>query len=264
MKRKILIVDDSQAILGVTETYLTKNGYDVKTATNGEEAFDIIRRTPYPVVFTDIKMPKMNGIELIEKIKNTYPMIRVIIGTGYVDFKYGLTAFTNGAETIIFKPYNYPKLLEIVENCFKFLDDWELKLKELQEMKGEKEPNPEGTETVLYADDDEKVKNFSKFNLEKQGYTFLSVSNGAEGLAMMDKAKDIDLIMTSAKLSDMNGMELYKVYKKINPKIRVLYIVSYKEEIIFEDDVLHEDDAYIYSPFTQKILTKAVRKTLDE
>jgi len=263
MRKKILIVDDSQAILRVTETYLKKNGYDVETATNGEEAFDIIRRTPYPVVFTDIKMPKMDGIKLIEKIKSTYPMIRVIIGTGYVDFKYGLTAFTNGAETIIFKPYDYQKLLSVIENCFKFLDEWEIKLKELQEMKGEQETSSEGTETILYIDDDERVRNFSKFNLEKFGYKFYSASDGEESLSLIDKAKEINLIMTSAKLSDMYGKDLYKKFKKVNPEIKVLYIVSYKEGIIFEDNILHEDDDYIYSPFTQKILTKTVRKTLD-
>ena len=126
MKRKILIVDDSKSIISVLEDYLVKEGFEVITAFDGEEAFKIIEKRPIPVVFTDIQMPKMNGIELIEKIKSTYPMIRVIIGTGYVDFKYGLSAFTNGAETIIFKPYDLPKLKETIDRSFEFLDTWKL------------------------------------------------------------------------------------------------------------------------------------------
>lgn len=264
MKRKILIVDDSSAILSVLEDFLSGEGFEVTTAMNGEEAFDIIKKNPIPVVFTDIQMPKMNGIELIEKIKSTYPMIRVIIGTGYVDFKFGLSAFTNGAETILFKPYDLFQLKETIEKSFAFLDTWEIKLKELQEMKKEPEEIPGGHETILYIDDDEKVKGFAKFNLEKLGYNFISVSNGIEALSLIKNAENINLLITSVKLKDMTGKDIYQNFKRANPNLKVLYVVSYKEEQIFEDDVLHEEDNYIYFPFTQKVLTKAVRKSLDE
>ena len=128
----------------------------------------------------------------------------------------------------------------------------------------EKEEIPSGTETILYIDDDEKVKGFSKFALEKLGYNFISVSNGIEAFSLIKNAENIDLILTSVKLKDMSGKDIYKNFKKANPNIKVLYVVSYKEEHIFEHDVLHESDNYIYFPFTQKVLTKAVRKTLDE
>lgn len=263
MKRKILIVDDSDLILKLLYDYLTSSGFEVMTAKDGKEAFDLIRKKPIPVVFTDIQMPNMNGIELIEKIKSTYPMIRVIIGTGYVDFKYGLSAFTNGAETILFKPYDLEKLKSTIEKSFDFLDHWEIKLKELQEFKKDSDKIPSGSETILYIDDDKIVKNFAKYNLEKFGYKFLSANNGNEALSLKKNIQDINLLITSVKLSDMTGKNIFQNFKKINPSIKVLYIVSYKEEHIFEDDVLHENDDYIYFPFTQKILLNNVRKTLD-
>ncbi|MBN2280543.1 MAG: response regulator [Candidatus Marinimicrobia bacterium] len=263
MKRRILIVDDSKTVLALLENFLVKQGYEVVIANNGKEAFDLIRKRPIPVVFTDIKMPEMNGIELIEKIKETYPMIRVIMGTGYVDFKYGLSAFTNGAEDILFKPYDLAKLKAIVERSFDFLDQWEMRLKELQELKKDTEGVLGGQETILYVDDDEKVKSFAKFALEKVGYNFINAANGLEALGNIESAKDIHLIITSVKLSDMNGKDIVKTFLNANPAIKVLYIVSYKEEQIFEDDVLHESDDYIYFPFTQKLLYKAVREVLD-
>ena len=264
MKRKILIVDDSPAILELLENFLTRQGFTVYKAANGEEAINLIRKSPIPVVFTDIKMPIMNGIELIEKIKSTYPMIRVIIGTGYVNFKYGLSAFTNGAETILFKPYDLSKLKKTIDRAFKFLDQWEVTLKELQEFQKEKETLKRGDETILFVDDNEKATDFARFNLVKQGYEFLVAKTGREAMELVAETTDPpDLLITSVKLEDMYGKELYKHLKNSLPNLKILYLVSYREEIIFEDNVLHENDNYIYYPFTKKILLKMTRNTLD-
>ncbi len=265
MKRKILVVDDNESTLNLLNVFLTQKGYEVTLAKDGIEAFDLIRKRPFPVVITDIKMPRMNGIELIEKIKNTYPMIRVIITTGHVKFQYGLSAFTNGAETIIFKPFDFQKLDEAIQRSFEFLDQWEIKLKELQEYNKEEEEIPKGNETVLFVDNDEKIKGFAEFNLKQNGYRFLGAQNGNDALDMTEKLDTpVDLLITSVKLEDMYGKELFEELKRQYPDTKLLYLVSYKEDIIFEDNVLHEEDGYIYNPFTKKVLLKEVRKKLDQ
>ncbi len=265
MRKKILVVDDNESALNLLKVFLTQNGYEVTLARDGKEAFDLIRKRPFPLVITDIKMPRMDGIKLIEKIKNTYPMIRVIMITGHVKFRYGLSAFTNGAETIIFKPFDFDKLKHAIERSFEFLDQWERTLKELQELKKGKEEIPGGNETVLFVDNDKKIVDFAKFNLTKNGYRFLAAENGNDALDSAEKLDGgIDLLITSVKLEDMYGKELFEELKRQYPQLKLLYLVSYKEDIIFEDDVMHEEDDYIYSPFTQKVLLKEVRKKLDK
>jgi len=263
--KNIIFVDDEKQILKSLKRvfYPMRKEWNVRLFSSTNEALIEVEKGETDVIFTDIQMPIMNGIELIEKIKSTYPMIRVIIGTGYINFKYGLAAFTNGAETILFKPYDLKKLEETIEKSFGFLDQWEIKLRELQELKKDKEKIPGGSETVLYVDDDEKTRNFSKFNLEKKGYEFLYAADGGEALQLAENNGAVDLLITSVKLKDMYGKDLYKKIKFGNTGLKVLYIVSYKENVIFEDNVLHEDDDYIYFPFTRKVLTKAVRRALD-
>ncbi len=263
MKKKILLVEDSKPTLNLLNNFFSERGFNVQTASNGKEALNIIRKKPIPLVITDIKMPEMDGIELIEKIKSSYPMIKVILTTGFVDFKYGLSAFTNGAETIIFKPFDFEKLISAVDKTFDFLEEWELKLKELQELKSKDDTNPGGNETILFADSDEQVVNFAKFNLEKKGYNFISAKSG-KAVIKQQLPDTLDLLITTVKLPDLYGKDLYKMLRDDFPKLKVLYLVSYKEETIFNDNVLHENDDYIYFPFTQKILLNAIRKVLDE
>ena len=85
MDNKLLLVDDEEGIRKVLGIALSDAGYTVFTAKDGEEALDIFRKEIPPIVLTDIKMPGMDGIELLQKIKQENPDTEVIMITGHGD-----------------------------------------------------------------------------------------------------------------------------------------------------------------------------------
>jgi signal transduction histidine kinase/FixJ family two-component response regulator len=112
MDNKLLLVDDEEGIRKVLGISLTDLGYQVLTAENGEEALEIFRRENPPIVLTDIKMPVMDGIELLRKIKDESPDSEVIMITGHGDMDLAIKSLKYRAIDFVTKPIN-DDILEI-------------------------------------------------------------------------------------------------------------------------------------------------------
>jgi signal transduction histidine kinase/FixJ family two-component response regulator len=112
MTNKLLLVDDEEGIRKVLGISLTDLGYQVLTAENGEEALEIFRRENPPIVLTDIKMPVMDGIELLRKIKDESPDAEVIMITGHGDMDLAIKSLKYRAIDFVTKPIN-DDILEI-------------------------------------------------------------------------------------------------------------------------------------------------------
>jgi signal transduction histidine kinase/FixJ family two-component response regulator len=106
MDKKILLVDDEEDIRDVLDISLSDLGYEVFTAKNGEEAFQIFRNVNPPIVLTDIRMPIMDGIELLQKIKKENTDTEVIMITGHGDMDLAIKSLKYEATDFITKPIN--------------------------------------------------------------------------------------------------------------------------------------------------------------
>ena len=106
MDKKILLVDDEEDIRDVLDISLSDLGYKVFTAKNGEEAFQIFRNVNPPIVLTDIRMPIMDGIELLQKIKKENTDTEVIMITGHGDMDLAIKSLKYEATDFITKPIN--------------------------------------------------------------------------------------------------------------------------------------------------------------
>lgn len=104
MAAKVLLVDDEKGIRRVLGIALADRGYKVFTAAGAEEALDIFRETEPPIVLTDIKMPGMDGIELLQKIKQEIPDTEVIMITGHGDMDLAIQSLKYEATDFITKP----------------------------------------------------------------------------------------------------------------------------------------------------------------
>ncbi len=101
---KILLVEDEEAIVRVLARSLKYDGYEVVTAANGQEGLDVFHQEAPDIVLTDIKMPVMDGLELLKKIKSIRPETEVIIITGHGDLDSSIEALQHDASDFINKP----------------------------------------------------------------------------------------------------------------------------------------------------------------
>ena len=106
----ILLVDDEKDIRDVLEISLADSGYDVHMAENGDEGLRLFKEIRPPIVLTDIKMPVMDGIELLRKIKHENPETEVIMITGHGDMDLAIESLKNEATDFITKPINVDAL----------------------------------------------------------------------------------------------------------------------------------------------------------
>ena len=106
MKNQILLVDDEEDIRDVLHLSLSDMGYEVCEAENGDEALRIFKETQPPIVLTDLKMPNMDGIELLQKIKRENPETEVIMITGHGDMDLAIRSLKYKATEFITKPIN--------------------------------------------------------------------------------------------------------------------------------------------------------------
>ncbi|MDY0040700.1 MAG: hybrid sensor histidine kinase/response regulator [Desulforhabdus sp.] len=104
MHEKILLVDDEDGIRKVLGISLADSGFEVFTASSGEEALGIFRLEHPPIVLTDIKMPGMDGVELLRKIKQESPDTEVIMITGHGDMDLAISSLQADAADFVTKP----------------------------------------------------------------------------------------------------------------------------------------------------------------
>jgi signal transduction histidine kinase len=116
--KKILIVDDEDVIRDVCRRSLEKLGFSVETAENGVMALEKMRAASIDIVFSDIKMPIMTGVELLEAIKRDYPHTEVIMMTAFATVENAIAAMKKGAYDFILKPIKPDQIRMAVEKCF--------------------------------------------------------------------------------------------------------------------------------------------------
>jgi len=107
---RILIVDDEEAIREVVSTLLTAQGYHCKTAGNGEEAIRAMRESSFDLVLSDLVMPGVDGLKLIEMVRGYDADIPVIMVTAMHDISTAIEAMRRGAYDYILKPFEKEQL----------------------------------------------------------------------------------------------------------------------------------------------------------
>ncbi len=121
-KPQVLVIDDDAVVGRSFDRVLTEKGYEVSTVRSGEEALETINNAEFDVVFTDIRMPGMDGLEVAERIKARCPWTPVVVITGYGTPDNEARASVLGVNGFVHKPLT-PEIIESV--TLKALDDSE-------------------------------------------------------------------------------------------------------------------------------------------
>ncbi len=113
---RVLVVDDDASLRKVVSQVLTEDGHDVTTALNAENAYGLFQEHPFPLVFSDIRMGNMSGIELLQLIKGHSPDTEVIIMTSNATADNTIAALRAGAYDYLLKPFEDIDLISSVAN----------------------------------------------------------------------------------------------------------------------------------------------------
>ena len=120
MDQRILIVDNEPDFLRLMTSTLMEDGYEVDVARDGTEGLNIIDNQVVDLVLSELSMPKMNGLELMEKIRMKYPALPFIIMTGAGSIEQAVAAIKKGAYDYITKPFDLKKIRLIIKRALEY------------------------------------------------------------------------------------------------------------------------------------------------
>jgi putative nucleotidyltransferase with HDIG domain len=133
MEKSILVVDDEESIRQIAKDFLGSEGFEVDVAEDGSTALEKIKTGRYDLVLSDIKMPEMDGLELINQVHKVDPHLITILMTGFGSLESAQVALKEGAYDYILKPFHLVELRQAVERAFdrRQLQEENIRLKEL-------------------------------------------------------------------------------------------------------------------------------------
>ncbi len=117
--KTIIIVDDDKSILQVFSRILQKQGYETDVAETGEEVIEKLNKRSYDLALIDIKLPDINGTELLRRINLTNPKMIKIMITGFPSIEDGIRALDSGSAAYLVKPVKSEELLRIIAEKLK-------------------------------------------------------------------------------------------------------------------------------------------------
>ena len=123
MKKNILIVDDEQSIRELCKEFLEEEGYKITLAVDGQDALEKMEYDDVDLFLVDMVMPRMDGLELMKRIKKKQPLAVIIVTTGFSSIEGAVKAVHAGAFQYLSKPINAEELIETVKKGLQYAED---------------------------------------------------------------------------------------------------------------------------------------------
>lgn len=210
---KILIVDDEQGICDSIKKPFSYIGFTVFTATTAGKALSIFEKNRPKIIFLDIVMPDIDGLELLKKFKQSDPGVIVIMVTARGDQETQKKAMELGADEYMTKPFSFDDLRVVAIQ----------KIEKLLGKSGHmQKPH------VLIVDDEEKARENLK-NYISPRYD-CDITEASDGESAIEKVKDVkpDIILLDIRMPGISGIEAISEIKRISPESRIIVISAWK------------------------------------
>jgi two-component system response regulator HydG len=236
-KSSILIVDDNISLCKTLSFVLKRKGYAVTIAKDGPEAIERVKERPFDMIFMDIKMPFMDGVETYRRIIKIRPEAVVTMMTAYAVDDLVADAFKEGAHSIIYKPMDIEKAIQLIE---------------------EAKRRRQGA-LILVVDDDPGTCKILRNILVKKGYEVDIAHAGEEAITMVQR-RACDIVFIDMKLPTINGLETYLAIKEINPETVAIMITAYHQEVdyLMEQALYNSAYTFLYKPLDMAQVLKLV------
>lgn len=227
----ILVVDDQIGMLETFTDILEDQGYRVETAEDGFTAIDKVKANSFDIIFMDIKMPGINGVQTYREIKKINEKTRVIMMTAYAVEDLVREAIEEGAYTIIYKPFDMEKIIATVERVLK-------------------------TQLVLVVDDRLEDRETFKDLLGIRGYKVVTAKDGREAIELVKKDEKFDIIFLDVKMPEFDGVAAFEEIHKIRPEIPVILVTAYTADELAQEALNRGAYACLFKPIDMEKLVK--------
>ncbi len=214
---KVLLIDDEQKTREALAKVIQKEGFEAFTTQDGEEGLKVFYKEKPAIVITDIKMPRMSGLELLNKVQEFSPETHVILISAHGDYDTVVTALNYGATDYLKKPIDIHELIVILGRC--------------QEKINERR-NIEPRYNILIMEDEEVArKNLVKVLKSQDRWNVLSVCDGEEGLNLLSKQK-IDIMILDLQMPRKDGLSVLREIRKtdMDGDCEVIIMTGYGDE----------------------------------
>jgi DNA-binding NtrC family response regulator len=233
-KMNVLVVDDQIGMLETFTDILEDRGFGVTTADDGFQAIKKVKEQNFDLIFMDIKMPGINGVQTFREIKKINPKASVIMMTAYSVEDLVKEAIEEGAYTVIYKPFDMDKVIQTIEKAL---------------------------ETVLVMVVDDRLEDRETFKdiLENKGYKVTAAPNGYEAIELVKKG-NFDIIFIDVKMPGIDGIKTFEEIHKIRSDIPVIMVTGYSVEELLKDALDKGAYACIYKPLDMGKILKIVEE----
>jgi two-component system, cell cycle response regulator len=263
----ILVVEDNPVYLKLLRILLTGEGYDVRTATDGEEALASLRTFHPRLILMDIQLPGMSGLELTQLIKSDAATREILIValTAYAMKGYEEKALLAGCDGYLTKPLDIEPLPKIVATYLAKGKVQPIKPKlvathlakgKVQPRKGPPTGSPMGSHAILVVEDNPVYLKLLRILLTGEGYDVRTATDGEEALASL-RTFHPRLILMDIQLPGMSGLELTQLLKS-DTATREILIVALTAYAMKEKALLAGCDGYLTKPLDMEPLPKIV------
>jgi len=218
----VLIVDDNTSFSQTMSFVLSRKGYETSTAEDGLEALEQVKQRQFDVILLDIKLPKLDGVEVYRRIKDSQPNVPVLMMTAYSVNDLVQEAIREGAYAVIRKPLDLDQLISMIEAARK----------------------PGQDARVLVVDDQPGTCVTFKNILSRRGCE-VAVAHDGEAAVRLAGQESFDIIFLDMKLPTINGLETYRAIRRLLPDAVVVVMTGFREEMA--SDVAEALDACAYS-----------------
>jgi DNA-binding NtrC family response regulator len=203
----VLLVDDEQKFLESISDRIRLKGFEPLTAATGKAALEIARNQEIFAAVVDLKMPDMDGLVIIEKLKEIHPKIKTILLTGFGDEK--IREAAEGLESAYFEK-------DEMSGFWSFIKSMRHK-----------------SFNILLVDDEQKFLDSISERVRLKGFSPFLANNGEEALSLA-RSNKIHAAVVDLKMPDMDGLVIIEKLKEIHPEIKTILLTGFGNEKVKE------------------------------
>ena len=227
---KILVVDDDNNLLELLVDTLSTIGYRVEGVSCGFDALEKLQTGGFDLLITDIKMPGMDGVSLLKKIRRSHPNLPVLFITGVASPEIIGRASPDG---FLAKPFRIAAMEELIENA----------------LAGETDKVVRPIRKIMIVDDDDTFREMLNDTLKIHGYMPIAVDSAERALQEL-KNGEVDVVITDIKMPGMDGVALLKKIKENYPDLPVILITAFFDyNMDSSKSEEYTPDGYLEKPF---------------